>query len=258
MDVLTLINQKKEIDDVTLAHWVELGKIKVIDIQGQVVPSASVKDSKFEYYKLLDDSSVLPTVLLYNHREANFDNLILPLKYGFQSYESAKHDTFNPAFVQPITNLKWIHDIERLKQKLQDVLRFEDLEVKKYDVNSYYLYNLKDKDKTALDYLRWLELYTHIPSVTREYIKIHAITEFNCENLIKDIHLNYSELSTTIFKYASKEDVTRRIAAEVYKLIGYNERSVEFWFANQNKDLRIIMNNKALSKLNSLKETKDE
>ena len=236
-DVMSLINQKKEIDDAVLAHWVELNKIKAIDIQGQIVPSTSVKDSHFKYYKLLDDSSIPPTVLLYNHREANFDSLILPLKYGFQSYESAKHDTFNPAFVHPITNLKWIHDIERLKQKLQDVFRFEDLEVKTYDVNSYYLYSLKDKDKTTLDYLRWLELHTHIPSAVIEYIKIHTITEFNCENLTKDIHLNYSWLSTTVFKYASKEDVIRRMAAEVYKLTGYNERSVEFWLANRNTKL---------------------
>lgn len=259
MDVLAIINQRKEIDDVALAHWVELGKIKAINIQGEVVPSASVENSDFEFYKLLDDLSVPPLVLLYNPEDFKLvEKSILPLKYGFQRYDSNKHDTFAPAFIHPITKLKWIHNIEGLKQKLQDVNCFEDLQAKQYDVDSYYLYNLKENDTRSLEYFRWLELRTNIPILTNEYIKIHTITNFNLENLKIDIQLNYPKLDTSIFKHSNQATIITKVSEEVCKSIGHDEVIIAILRANDNENAADNKLKTTLITLNKLKETKNE
>lgn len=144
-----------------------------------------------------------------------------------------------------------------LIKEIKLVYKYDDFE--KYDIymlGGEYVMQKHTKNIPDFiqkpDYFRWLELKNSIPTLVDEYIKIHSITEFTPENLKTDIQLKYPLLNIYTFKYATQDDIIKRMVEKVYGQIGFDYLEYELAIKKHNLQKVSGMTAQALERLDFL------
>ncbi len=135
------------------------------------------------------------------------------LEQGYKYHKTGDNREFSPFMFRETDNSKWIHNIEKLKDKL-NAQDFDELVKKDYNVDDYYLFNLNGEEALPREYLEWVFVREILIPKVSEIISTKLIgkklsrpeIEEILEEFLQEKYNNYD------FSKKTKDDILRGIS----------------------------------------------